>query len=132
MPLAGWKEEWWVTVIGVGLDPELTKWSIHLGLAIVLTGKEYKEHHWLVVPHQPLWLSPTSTTLYMPSDCCATFSHIVPGSVNHLGIGHATIQVCGQTGSCTNQGRAITPFMYNEEEYQVSLHPHHHMCSDFP
>ena len=28
------------------------------GLAIVLTGKGYKEHHWLVVPHQPLQLSP--------------------------------------------------------------------------
>ena len=31
---------------------------MRLGLAIVLTGKGYKEHHWLVVPHQPLQLSP--------------------------------------------------------------------------
>ena len=23
--LADWKEEWWVTVMGVGLDPELNK-----------------------------------------------------------------------------------------------------------
>ena len=37
-------------VMGVGLDPELTKWSVHSGLAIVLTRKGYKEHHWLVVP----------------------------------------------------------------------------------
>ena len=49
-PLVDWKEMWWVTVMGVGLDPELTKWSMHSGLAIVLTGKGYKEHHWLVVP----------------------------------------------------------------------------------
>ena len=34
----------------VGLDPELTKWSMHSGPVIVLTGKGYKEHHWLVVP----------------------------------------------------------------------------------
>ena len=60
MPLAGQKEEWWVVVMEVGLDPELTKWSMHLGLAIVLTGKGYKEHHWLVIPHQPLWLSSIS------------------------------------------------------------------------
>ena len=33
------------------------------GLAIVLTRKEYKEHHWLVVPHQPLQLTPTSSHL---------------------------------------------------------------------
>ena len=46
-------------VMGVGLDPELTKWSVHSGLATVLTGKGYKEHHWLVVPHQPLRLFPT-------------------------------------------------------------------------
>ena len=34
----------------VGLDPELTKWSVRSGSAIVLTGMGYKEHHWLVVP----------------------------------------------------------------------------------
>ena len=50
-------------VMGVGLDPELTKWSMRAGPAIVLTRKGYKEHHWLVVPHQPLWLSPLSPYL---------------------------------------------------------------------
>ena len=25
MPLVDWKEEWWVAVMGVGLDPELSK-----------------------------------------------------------------------------------------------------------
>ena len=34
----------------VGQDPELTKWSVRSGPAIVLTEKGYKEHHWLVVP----------------------------------------------------------------------------------
>ena len=31
------------------------------------------------------------------------------------------IRVHGQTGNRTNAGRAITPFMFNEEEYQVSV-----------
>ena len=87
------------------------------GLAIVLTGKGYKEHHWLVVPHQPLRLSPSHITdIQMPSSSCT-----IPGTINHLGIGHAAVHVCGQTGNHTNAGRAITPFMYNEEEYRVSL-----------
>ena len=50
----------------VGLDPELTKWSVCLDPAIVLTGKGYKEHHWLVVP--PInhfgYLYSHSTTTY--------------------------------------------------------------------
>ena len=57
-PLVDRKEEWWFTVMGVGLDPELTKWSVHSGPVNFLTGRGYKEHHWLVIPHQPLWLSP--------------------------------------------------------------------------
>ena len=86
---------------------------MRLGLAIVLTGKGYKEHHWLVVPHQPLRLSPFLITTYtMPSSF-----HTIPGTTNHLGIGCAAIRVHGQAGSHTNQGRAITPFMFNEEEY---------------
>ena len=48
--LVGRTEEWWGSVMDVGLNPELTKWSVRLGPAIVLTGKGYKEHHWLVVP----------------------------------------------------------------------------------
>ena len=63
MPLADQKEEWWVSVMGVGLDPELTKWSVRSGPANVLTGKGYKEHHWLVVPHQPPRLSPITSVL---------------------------------------------------------------------
>ena len=89
-------------VMGVGLDPELTKWSMHLGLAIVLTGKGYKEHHWLVIPHQPPQLSPSSPHLLMPSDHCATSSRIIPSSVNQLRIGWATVRVCGQAGQHTN------------------------------
>ena len=50
MLLARWMEEWWGSVMDVGLNPELTKWSVRSGSAIVLTGKGYKEHHWLVVP----------------------------------------------------------------------------------
>ena len=48
--LAGRTEKWWGSVMEVGLDPELTKWSVRSDPAIVLTGKGYKEHHWLVVP----------------------------------------------------------------------------------
>ena len=39
--LADRTEKWWGSVMGVGLDPELTKWSVRSGPAIVLTGK-----HW--------------------------------------------------------------------------------------
>ena len=53
----------------VGLDPELTKWSMRLDPAIVLTGKGYKEHHWLVVPlinHFGYLLLPSLT---LPCQC---------------------------------------------------------------
>ena len=68
MLLADRMEEWWGSVMDVGLDPELTKWSVRLGPVIVLTGKGYKEHHWLVIPHQPLRLSPIhfTTTQCLP------------------------------------------------------------------
>ena len=36
--------------MGVGLDPELTKWSVRSGPVIVLTKEGYKEYHWLVIP----------------------------------------------------------------------------------
>ena len=85
------------------------------GLAIVPTRKGYKEHHWLVVPHQPLQLSHHHNSYQMPSSFCT-----IPGTTNHLGISYAAVCVRGQTGSHTNQGWAITPFMFNEEEYQVS------------
>ena len=48
-------------------------------------------------------------------------SHTIPGTVNHMGIGCAAIHIRGQTSNRTNAGRAITPFMYNEEEYCVTL-----------
>ena len=48
--LVGQTEKWWGSVMDVGLDPKLTKWSVRSGPAIVLTGKGYKEHHWLAVP----------------------------------------------------------------------------------
>ena len=50
-PLADRKEEWWAMVMEVGLDPELTEWSVHLGSAIVLTGNRRsggQEHVWLI------------------------------------------------------------------------------------
>ena len=62
-PLADRTEKWWGSVMDVGLDPELTKWSVRSGPAIVLTGKGYKEHHWLVVP--PSTTSVIST--FLPS-----------------------------------------------------------------
>ena len=44
----------------------------------------------------------------------------IPGTQDEYGRGHAAVQVHGQTGNCTNAGRAITPFMFNEEGYRVS------------
>ena len=67
-PLARRTEEWWGSVMVVGLDPELAKWSMRSGPAIVLSGKGYKEHHWLVVSlinHFGYFPSPITTTVYL-------------------------------------------------------------------
>ena len=64
--LARRTEKWWGSVMDVGLDPELTKWSVRSGPAIVLTGKGYKERHWLVVPPSttPVISSSITTTAF--------------------------------------------------------------------
>ena len=72
MPLARRTEKWWGSVMDVGLDPELTKWSVRMGPAIVLTGKGYKERHWLVVPlinHFGYLHSHTTTALLLSCRC---------------------------------------------------------------
>ena len=87
------------------------------GPAIVLTGKGYKEHHWLVVPHQPLQLLPPPINYsIMPMS-----TRTIPGTQDQYGRGCAAVRVHGQAGTRTNAGRAITPFMFNEEEYRVSV-----------
>ena len=86
------------------------------GLAIVLTRKGYKEHHWLVVPHQPLQLNPFLITYFIMPMSART----IPGTQDQYGQGHAAVRVHGQAGTRTNAGHAITPFMFNEEEYRVS------------
>ena len=104
--------QWWMW----GWTLSWVRWSIHLGPAIVLTRKGYKEHHWLVVPFINHFCYLSIHHHYsMPSSSCT-----IPGIVNHLGIGCAAVCIYGQASNRTNAGRAITPFMYNEEEYQVS------------
>ena len=44
----------------------------------------------------------------------------IPGTQDQYGRGRAAVRVRGQTGNRTNAGRAITPFMFNEEGYRVS------------
>ena len=44
----------------------------------------------------------------------------IPGTQDQYSRGRAAVRVRGQTGNCTNAGRAITPFMFNEEGYRVS------------
>ena len=105
--------------MGVGLDPELTKWSVRSGLAMVLTGKGYKEHHWLVVP--PSTTSVISTSIHPALTPIMPMSaRTIPGTQDEYGRGRAAVRVRGQTGNRTNAGRAITPFMFNEEGYRVS------------
>ena len=90
---------------------------MHSGPAMVLTRKGYKEHHWLVIPSSTTSVISLSHHCYtMPSS-----SRTIPGTVNHLGIGRATVRVRGQAGNRTNAGCAITPFMFNKEGYHVSL-----------
>ena len=120
MPLADRTEEWWVSVMDVGLDPELTKWSVRSGLAIILTGKGYKEHHWLVVP--PSTTSVISTPITLPfTSTMPMSSRSIPGTQDKYGRGRAAVRVRGQAGNRTNAGRAITPFMFNEEGHRVSI-----------
>ena len=52
----------------------------------------------------------------MPMSSCS-----IPGTQDQYGRGCAAVRVRGQTGNRTNAGRAITPFMFNEEGYRVSL-----------
>ena len=61
--LARRTEKWWGLVMDVGLDPELTKWSVRPGPGIVLTGKGYKECHWSVIP--PSTTSVISTSIQL-------------------------------------------------------------------
>ena len=85
-PLADRTEKWWGSVMDVGLDPELTKWSMRSGPAIVLTGKGYKEHHWLVVPpinhFGYLHLSITPIYFIMPMS-----ARTIPGTQDQYGRG---------------------------------------------
>ena len=119
-PLARRTEKWWGLVMEVGLDPELTKWSVRSGPAIVLTGKGYKEYHWLVIPPSTTSVTSTSTqtTLYSTMPMSA---RTIPGTQDEYGRGRAAVRVRGQTGNRTNAGRAITPFMYNEEGYRCRV-----------
>ena len=100
------------------------------GPAIVLTGKGYKERYWLVVP--PSTTSVTSTPIITTShSVMPSSSHTIPGSQDQFGRGRAAVQVRGQAGLRTNTGRAITPFMFNEEGYRVSPSwGHHSTCTD--
>ena len=57
----------------------------------------------------------TTTTSTMPMS-----ARTIPGTQDQYGRGRAAVRVQGQTGNRTNEGRAITPFMFNEEGYRVS------------
>ena len=118
--LVGRMEKWWGSVMDVGLDPELTKWSVRSGSAIVLTGKGYKEHHWLVVPPSTTSVISTSIPPSPLTSIMPMSARSIPGTQDQYGRGHAAVRVRGQTGNHTNAGRAITPFMFNEEGYRVS------------
>ena len=48
-------------------------------------------------------------------------SRTIPDTQDQYGRGWAAVCVCGQTSNRTNASRAITPFMFNEEEYRVHL-----------
>ena len=66
--------------------------------------------------HQPLRLSPLLINYFtMPMS-----ARTIPGTQDQYSRGHTTVRVHGQAGTHTNAGRAITPFMFNEEEYCVS------------
>ena len=47
-------------------------------------------------------------------------SHSIPGTQDQYSRGRTAVCIRGQAGTRTNAGRAITPFMFNEEGYRVS------------
>ena len=74
-----------------------------------------RERNW-VVGSQILTLSPSPITCFtMPMS-----SRSIPNTQDQYSRSRAAVQVHSQTGNCTNARRAITPFMFNEEEYHVS------------
>ena len=88
-PLARRTEKWWGSVMEVGLDPELTKWSVRSGPAIVLTGKGYKERHWWDVPlinHFGYLHFHTTTSHNMPMS-----ARTIPGTQDQYGRGRAAV-----------------------------------------
>ena len=102
MPLACRTEKWWGSVMDVGLDPELTKWSVRSGPAIVLTGKGYKEHHWLVVP--PSITSVISTSTLPPLTLLCRCPLIPFPGLKMSSAGAALLSV-----SAVKMGTALTP-----------------------
>ena len=62
------------------------------------------------------YLPPPITYSTMPMS-----ARTIPGTQDQYGRGRAAVRVRGQAGNRTNEGRAITPFMFNEEGYRVSL-----------
>ena len=69
----------------VGLDPELTKWSVRSGPAMVLTGKGYKEHHWLVVPPSTTPVISTSTLPPLTLPCRCPLALFLAPKINTAG-----------------------------------------------
>ena len=59
---------------------------------------------------------PTTAYSTMPMS-----ARTIPSTQDQYSRGRAAVCVHGQAGNRTNAGRAITPFMFNEEGYQVSL-----------
>ena len=70
--------------------------------------------------------SPINHFGYLPSHSTTAYTTMlmsartIPGTQDQYGRGHAAVCVHGQTGNRTNAGRAITPFIFNEEGYRVS------------
>ena len=120
-----WLSRW--SVVGYGDGSGTRPWADKGGLCIWvpvigLTGKEYKEHYWLVIPHQPLWLSPISTlSLAMSSLASSSASHTAPYFVAHTCCGAYCVH--GQCGNCSVQEQDSEPFIFNKGMYRVSVCP---------
>ena len=66
-------------------------------------------------------------TLIMPMS-----ARTIPGTQDQYSRGRAVVCVRGQTGNRTNAGWAITPFMFNEEGYCVSIpQARHPTCTEY-
>ena len=107
----------WVMVMGVGLDPELSKVVCALGSGYLgYLGVDIRNAIGWLIPHQLLRLSLTHFAYFnmLMSTACPSSSD------STFETPRGCVCVWGQRGNCSPQFRTVSPFVFNEDAYVVS------------